>query len=57
MAFRETITELMVKVGADISDLTAKFKTVERDTAGLGRRMQTLGGKLSVGLTAPLVAL
>lgn len=56
MAFRETITELMVKVGADISDLKAKFTTVERDTAALGRRMQTLGSKLSVGLTLPLVA-
>lgn len=57
MAFRETITELMVKVGADISQLTAKFKVAEKDVEKFGRKMQTLGSRMTIGVSAPLLAL
>jgi TP901 family phage tail tape measure protein len=59
-----TLAELMVKVGADISDFTRGLKDVQKNIKGLGTSLAgagagitSVGATLSAGLTVPLLAL
>lgn len=57
------LAELMVKVGADISEFTKQMSQVQKDMNGLGQSMQntgkTIGGigsSLTASITTPLLA-
>ncbi len=50
-----TAAQLMVKVGADISDAERGLQSVSDRLSGFGKAAATVGGMLTAGLTLPLV--
>jgi len=53
----QTLTELLVRVGADIQQFQKEFSEVDRTVGALGKSMTDVGTKLTAGLTLPIVAL
>lgn len=51
-----TLAELIVKVGADAQQFEKHMSKVEKRLGKVGSQLQSIGTKLTVGLTAPLVA-
>ena len=52
-----TVASLTARVGADVSGLTAGLRTAEGKVKSFADRMNNLGTRLTVGVTAPLVGL
>lgn len=52
-----TIAELVVKIGADISGLQRGLSQANSAVTNIGKGMTKAGAALSIGLTAPLVAI
>lgn len=50
------IANLVVRIAADIADFEKNIQGVERTLARTGRELESLGTKLTKGLTLPLVA-
>ena len=57
MTGTDPLGSLVVRLGADFSDITSAFRRLESNTVKLGRKMQSLGKGLSTYVTAPVVAL
>ena len=51
------VSSLVVKIGADISELQSAMGKVQKSVQDTGKRMTDLGGVLSKSLTAPLTGL
>ncbi len=51
-----TLAELIVKVGGDATQFEKHMSKVEKRLKRTGSQLQSIGTKLTVGLTAPLVA-
>jgi len=51
-----TLAELIVKVGADAQEFEKHMSKVEKRLGKVGSQLQSIGTKLTVGLTAPLMA-
>ena len=51
------LAALIVRIGADLTDLNKGLTQVDRDVQKLGRRMQRVGQDMSLYLTAPLAAI
>jgi len=51
-----TAAQLMVKVGADVSEAQSKLAGVSSSFKNLGGQAMALGGKMTLGITGPLVA-
>ena len=49
------IRSLMVKVGADLTDMQKGMKQASKDLKSAGKEITALGGKLTLGLTLPIV--
>ena len=67
MALGNTLMSLLIKIGADSADLKKGLKDAEKETQtssqkmsasliGVGNSMKSLGGKMSLFVTAPIVA-
>ena len=52
-----TVSNLMVKIGADISELQSAMGKVQKSVQDTGKRMTDLGKTISTRVTAPLTAL
>ena len=52
----QTITELNVKIGADLKSFDKEMKSIDAKMKKLGKGLTSFGKKMSVGLTAPLAA-
>jgi len=52
-----SIKELAVKVSARLNDFSTKMQKMERDFKRVGGRMKRIGRDLSIGVTAPIIAL
>ncbi|MBA4274025.1 MAG: phage tail tape measure protein [Alphaproteobacteria bacterium] len=50
------VSELIYKLIADEKDLVAGLKSAEKKTEELGKKLEGVGKKLTLGLTAPIVA-
>lgn len=48
---------LIVRIGADVSDLNRALTKTDRDLQRLGRKMQRTGRQMTVGITAPLAGI
>jgi len=51
-----TLTTLNVRIAGDITDFNKKMTAVSSRIGNVGRKMQSVGKTMSLGLTAPLVA-
>lgn len=49
--------ELIVKIGADLSDLQKKMTAAQKVVSDFGQQMEKVGKRLTIGVTAPLVGL
>lgn len=52
-----TLAELIVKIGADATQYEKQMGKIERSLNKMGGQLQAVGGKLSAGLTVPLLGL
>ena len=52
-----TALQMLVKIGADISGFEKEIGKVEKGTKAMADRMTGMGSKLSMGVTAPLLAI
>lgn len=50
------LAELLVKIGADLSDFNKEMGKVTDILAATGKKMQSVGTKMTIGLTAPIAA-
>jgi len=48
---------LVIRIGADLKDFSTEMQNVERQLKSVGRQMESIGSKMSVGITAPILAL
>tara|TARA_Y100000593_G_C4321560_1_gene344100 strand:+ start:3675 stop:5930 length:2256 start_codon:yes stop_codon:yes gene_type:complete len=49
-----TIAELKVKIGANVTDFDKKLSKVQNNLQNVGKKMQSIGKGMTVGITAPL---
>ncbi|ORE90190.1 phage protein [Stappia sp. 22II-S9-Z10] len=56
MAGSAVIGALRVNLGIDTAAFTKGLSSAQKELAAVGKRMQTIGTRMSVGITAPVVA-
>lgn len=56
MAAGMTIGQIMIRLGVDPSGLSSGFTQVESSMERMGNRLFYMGGRMTVGITAPIVA-
>ena len=49
-----TIAELKVKIGANVTDFDKKLSKVQNNLQNVGKKMQSIGKGMTIGITAPL---